>query len=93
MNTRLTKAELERAAKITGDAIREARENQFMTLYTAAKLSGMEVSEQEDLEAGRLDPDFVSVLVLCKALELDAAALFERALTECRQEPPGATSS
>jgi cytoskeletal protein RodZ len=63
MTANMNKAQIQRVIKFLGDAFREARENQSLTLPTAAKLSGMDVRALKRFEAGRLDLTLSNVVL------------------------------
>ena len=64
---------------LLGQALRELREERRLSQGELAAASGVEGRRIRALEDGRLDPDYVMLLALAKALGVRAGALVIRA--------------
>ena len=64
---------------LLGQALRELREERRLSQGELAAASGVEGRRIGALEDGRLDPDYVMLLALAKALGVRAGALVIRA--------------
>jgi transcriptional regulator with XRE-family HTH domain len=82
-----------RALRALGEAVRQERERAGFTAAALAAASGVQTSELEALEAGRLDADLDLLLALAEALDIRSSAFFTRAealTADGRPAPEGA---
>ena len=61
--------------KLIGQRIREARQNEYLTIKQAAEMIGCSVSTFAQLEAGERAPSFSRVLTIARILGLDPCIL------------------
>jgi transcriptional regulator with XRE-family HTH domain len=71
-----------------GKAVRELREERRLSRGELAAAVGVGHSRIQALEAGRLDPDYVLLVRLAKALGVRAGALVLRAEESASEERP-----
>jgi transcriptional regulator with XRE-family HTH domain len=72
-----------------GRAVRELREQRRLSQAQLATATGVAERRVGALEAGRLDPDYVLLLALAKALGVRPVALVIRAEGLAEEEPLG----
>ena len=82
-----------RALRALGEAVRQERGRAGFRVVALAAASGIQTSELEALEAGRLDAELDLLLALAQALDIRSSAFFIRAealTADGRSSPEGA---
>lgn len=73
---------------VLGRAVHELRERRRLSESEVAAATGIDERRIQALETGQLDPDYVLLLALAKALGVTPVALVTRAEELAREMPP-----
>ena len=60
-----------------GNSIRKRRIERGLSMQELANLAGVEISQVYRIEKGKINPKLITIIVLCKALEVSSIDLIE----------------